>query len=278
MNTRKLALSVTVLVMLLVSATAVSAAGEIPGDCLGDENEGWVTVDGNTICFMGKDDLGPDQFGVEWTTWTYGVRREVVASGNALSHITFDLCVDDAGQVTPTNGDTYNTPAGYGDFVGRAGIEYDVEVTGSLDPTTLVGGIKFQDPVFPAPPDQQQAGEVHIFQFTQPTQSDPGLALRPIGFKNGNPVQPVTLWGPICDGTNAVEVTSFKAQSMSLFAKLMQWLGLRQSSVRLDIQNEDNDMYNEKYEAPQVIFEGELEVQAGSPTGEFADELFGEWD
>ena len=37
-------------------------------------------------------------------------------------------------------------------------------------------------------------------------------------------------------------------------------------------------MNNETYEAPQVVFEGELEVQAGSPLGDFSDDLFGELD
>lgn len=35
-------------------------------------------------------------------------------------------------------------------------------------------------------------------------------------------------------------------------------------------------MDNETYEAPQVVFEGELEVQAGSPVGDFNDDLFSE--
>ena len=37
-------------------------------------------------------------------------------------------------------------------------------------------------------------------------------------------------------------------------------------------------MENEKYEAPQVVFEGELEVRAGSTSDELTDELFADWD
>ncbi len=220
MKTRKLAIGVIVLLLALTFAVSASAAGIIPDDCIGPAPE----VDGNTICFMGQDE---DLVQAGWTTWTYGVRRDVATSGNALSHITFDICIDDASQVIPTNNDTYVTLAGYGGFVGRAGIEYNVEVSGAPDPTTLVGGIKFQDPVFPTRPHQQQVGEVHIFQFTQPTQTDTGTALRPVGFKNGNAGVQAMLLGPICDGTNAVELTSFRAQSMSLFSRLLQWLGLR---------------------------------------------------
>ena len=212
MNTRKFALTVTVLLLLLSSAVAVSAAGEITTDCLGGENVGWATVDGNTICFMGQDDLGTG-----WTTWTYGVRRDEAASGNGLSHITFDLCVDDAGLVIPTNGDTYTTPSAYVDFSGIAGVNYTVVVTPNPDPTTLVGGIKFEDPSV-----EQLAGEVHIFQFTQPTQLNPGTGPRLIGFKDGNAGAQVWI-----HGTSAVELTSFRAQSMSLFGRLLQWLGLR---------------------------------------------------
>jgi hypothetical protein len=229
MNTKKFTLVLVVVVLTLVSAVAVSAAGVIPDDCIGIDGlpggpGSSAVLDGNTFCFMGKvdDDVLPG-----WTTWTYGVRRDVTSPGNALSHITFDICVDDSSAVMPSDGETYETLAGYNGFVGRAGVMYDVEVTGDPDPTTLVGGIKFQDPVFPSAPYQQEAGEVHIFQFTQPTQSNPGMALRLIGFKDGNLGEPIYLAGPICDGSNAVELTSFSAQSVSLLSRILMWLGLR---------------------------------------------------
>lgn len=39
-------------------------------------------------------------------------------------------------------------------------------------------------------------------------------------------------------------------------------------------------MDNERYEAPQVVFEGELEVRAGSGAGGLTDDfdIFDEWD
>jgi hypothetical protein len=221
MNTKKFALGLIVVVLTMVSAVAVSAAGVIPDDCLGPVG----VVDGNIICFLGFDD---DLVQPNWTTWTYAVLRSTATAGNELSHITFDICIDDASAVIPN--DEYTTLDNYNAFVGRGGVVYVVEVTGDPDPTTGVGGIKFQDPVYPASPEQMQAGEVHIFQFTQPTQSVGGYdpnKLRPVGFKNGNTGEPVYLYGPICDGSSAVELASFEAQSMSLFGRLLQWLGLR---------------------------------------------------
>ena len=37
-------------------------------------------------------------------------------------------------------------------------------------------------------------------------------------------------------------------------------------------------MNNEQYEAPQVVFEGELEVQAGSPLGDIDGDWLSELD
>lgn len=216
MKTRKFVIGVCVILLVLSSAVIVSAAGAIPGDCLDS-----VTMDGNTICFMGQDNNGDGT-----TTWTYGARKDfTVASlnavqGNALSHITFSLCVDDPGSVDPSNGDAYTTPAGYNGFVGRAGIVYTVII--GVDPTTGVGGIKYEDGS-----SEQSAGDVDIFQFTQPTQKNTGTELTDVGFKNGNGAYVVQILGPICDPNNAVEFTSFKAQSASLISMLLQWLGLR---------------------------------------------------
>ena len=213
MNKRILTLSVTVFLLVLVSAVAVYAAGEIPDTCID-----WVRVDGNVICFMGQDE---DLVMSGWTTWTYGVLKEESLPGNGLSHITFDLCIDEPQLVIPTNGDIYTTPAGYSDFVGRAGINYQVFVSGNPDPTTQVNGIKFDEGT------PQSVGDVDIFQFTQPTQLNPGTGPNVVGFKDGNVAAQVEIQGPICDGSSAVELTSFKAQSLSLFGRLLQWLGLR---------------------------------------------------
>ncbi len=35
-------------------------------------------------------------------------------------------------------------------------------------------------------------------------------------------------------------------------------------------------MDNKPYEIPQIVYEGELEVQAGSPLGDFDDDILGE--
>jgi hypothetical protein len=215
MNTRKLVLSLSVLFLFLISAVAVGAAGDFTGTCVGNV----AVVDGNSICFMGQ---APDASNPGYTTWTYGVQRDVAASGNGLSHITFDLCIDDPLLVVPTNGDTYTTPGSYGAHTGIAGVDYSVVVSSDPDPTTQVGGIKFEDPTA-----EQLEDEVHIFQFSQPTQQNPGAEYQYVGFKNGNTATQAEILGPICDGSSAVELTSFKAQSMSLFSRILQWLGLR---------------------------------------------------
>jgi hypothetical protein len=211
MNTRKFGIGICVFLLVLVSAVAVSAAGVIPDDCLDS-----AVVDGNTICFMGKvDNTGGT------TTWTYGVQKTEALPANGLSHIVLAICVDDPSAVVPGDGDSYTTPGLYGDFVGRAGIVYSVNI--GFDPTTGVNGIKYEggSPL--------STGDVDIFQFTQPTQTNPGTELNDIGFKTGiggSIGSVVSLQGPIC-GTSAVELTSFRAQSMSLFGRLLQWLGLR---------------------------------------------------
>jgi hypothetical protein len=212
MNTRKLILGLTVVVLALVSAVAVSAAGAVPGGCIGQV----VDVDGHSICFMGQDE-DPSMPG--WTTWTYAIRKNETLPANGLSHLVFDLCVDDSSAVIPGDGDTYETPDGYNGFDGEGGVVYDVVVSGTLDPTTLVGGIKFEGGVL-------TEGNVHIFRFTQPTQSNTGTIDRPVGFKSGHTETQVLLQGPICDGSSAVQLTSFSAQSMSLFSRILMWLGL----------------------------------------------------
>ncbi|MDF1515882.1 MAG: hypothetical protein P1S60_18890, partial [Anaerolineae bacterium] len=186
-----------------------------PSDCQGPV----VVVDGNTLCFMGWED-NPDGT----TTWTYGAERTTVVGGNGLSHITFTLCVNE--QVTPVHGATYTTPGSYTQlqspfavFTGRPNIDYTVAV--GVDPTTGVNGIKFEDPSA-----EQGEGDIDIFQFTQPTDSSTSLALTDIGIKDGNGQNVVQLLGPDCN-YNAVELTSFRASSASLFGKLLQWLGLR---------------------------------------------------
>lgn len=211
MNTKKLAIGLFVIVAVLASAVAVSAAGVIPDDCVDA-----VTVGDSIVCFMGKEDHAN-----KTTTWTYGVMRISGESGGAMSHVTFSICVDDPDALTPSNGDTYTTPATYGDFMGRSGINYNVVV--GFDPTTGVEGIKFEDGV-----PEQTAGEVDIFQFTQPTQMNPGYEKTPFGLKDGNGGYgyPNEIMGPIC-GSSVVELTSFQAQSMSLFSRLLAWLGLR---------------------------------------------------
>lgn len=209
MNTKKLAIGLFVIVAILSSAMAVSAAGVIPTDCID-----FVEVGDSIVCFMGKEDHPDDT-----TTWTYGVQRLTGSSGGAMSHVTFSICIDDPSAVTPTTGDVYTTPGSYGAFMGRPGINYNVVV--GFDPTTGVEGIKFEDGI-----PEQTAGEVDIFQFTQPTQMDPGWEKTPFGLKDGNSGYPMEIMGPICDGS-AVELTSFQAQSMSLFSRLLAWLGLR---------------------------------------------------
>ncbi len=97
-------------------------------------------------------------------------------------------------------------------------FEYKVLI--GVDPTTTVGGIKFEDGT-----PEQSSGDVDIFQFTQPTQKNTGTTLTAVGFKNST-AHIVQILGPICD-SNAVEITSFKAQSASFFSVLLQWLGLR---------------------------------------------------
>ena len=213
MKKRIVTLIGTVVLLVFVSTVVVSAAGEIPDTC-----EDSVEIDGHVVCFMGHE---PDPARPGWTLWTYGVLKNENLQGNGLSHIVFDLCIDEPRLVVPTNGDTYTTPGGYGDFVGRAGINYQVVVSSSPDPTTQVGGIKFEGGT------PQSVGDVDIFQFSQPTQSDPGAGPNWVGFKTGHVAEQVEIDGPKCDGSSAVELTSFRAQSLSLFSRILQWLGLR---------------------------------------------------
>lgn len=37
-------------------------------------------------------------------------------------------------------------------------------------------------------------------------------------------------------------------------------------------------MNTQVYEAPKVVFEGQLEVKAGSTVGDFGDDIFADWD
>ena len=211
---KKIALIISLVVMMLVVAVPVAAVDPIPGDCL-DYVE---TANGFGICFLGNSD--PDEFGM--VTWTYAVK--VLDAPAALSHITFTVCIDDAENVTPGDGETWETLLSFGSVFGTPDVTYEVEITGEPDPTTGVNGIKYEDP---EPQQLEGDGEVHIFQFTQPLQTNPGTADTDVGTKAGsaNGVT-ATILGPVCDGTSAVDFTAFNA-SGGLFARLLSWLGLR---------------------------------------------------
>ena len=195
-----------VLVMLVIAVPAMAFDTQL--DCVD-----YVDINGTTVCFLGNADNGDGT-----VTWTYAIQQN---SSPALSHVTFSICIDDPITVTPGHGDTYTTPGLFGSVFGVGGVEYNVVVDGTPDPKTGVNGIKFEDGTA-----EMGIGDVHIFQFTQALQTNPGTEPTPVGVKAGGLDEAVLIQGPICGGTSSVDLTQFSA-SGGLFARVLSWLGLR---------------------------------------------------
>lgn len=160
---------------------------------------GSVTLAGYQIDFLGFEQTG------DTSTWRYAV----TASGDetsGLSHWTLELasCYD---IVAPANGSAYTTLTGItpctdGTYNCQA-AEYTV-VHGN-DPTTLLTGIKFEDP------DQQlsSANQVtHIFEITVQFDGTHSVADVGVGVKTGQGEPTGVISGPACVPT-AVSLASF---------------------------------------------------------------------
>ena len=222
---KKLAIVGLALFVLLVSAVGVAAAASIPGDCLDT-----VDIAGFTVCFIGKDDNTDGT-----TTWTYAVQSDAEESTAALSHFTVELCPTTYKHVEPGHDETYTTPASLGGFSGRDGIEYVVQI--GEDPTTRVGGIKFED----GEPGLGEDGavEVDIFQFDLPTQNfDIGeitIGIKAPGSYTNTIDGPVFVEGAnsdadgvvveSCTVPTAVRLVNFRASRLSIFDWLLSLLG-----------------------------------------------------
>lgn len=246
MNRKLTLVSILVLAVLLIVAPASAAidvaSQNAPDDCLDFYN-----FSNHAVCFMGAE---PDGNGN--TTWTYAVRTNTNFSGTdpvpnggesiqaiechpVIAELSLSVCPNTV--VTPADGSTYTTIASYGSLTSdvKSGVVFDVThlTTGSVpDVTTQVvfDNQNYQNALGYS--DQWQWG---IFQFTQPTQANPGTQLNPmqlastISHYSSEPTPTVetgAILGPVCDGTSAVEISSFSASS-GLFARIASWFGLR---------------------------------------------------
>lgn len=228
MKTRRLAIGIVALLLVLVSAIGIAAYSPIPDDCLDT-----VDIAGFTVCFAGMDDNNDGT-----TTWTYAVQSDDENNTPALSHFTIQICPTTYPHVDPGHDDVYTTPASYGTITGRAGIEYVVQI--GEDPTTGVGGIKFED----GEPGLGEDGaiEVDIFQFDLPTQNI-GIGETQIGIKAAGSYTG-TIDGPTfqeganaregeaplidsCEVPTSVKLVSLQVSRLTLFDRLLSFLGLR---------------------------------------------------
>jgi hypothetical protein len=228
MKTRKLAIGLAVFLLVLVSAIGVAAYSPIPDDCLDT-----VDIAGFTVCFAGTDDNGDGT-----TTWTYAVQSDSQNGTPALSHFTIQICPTTYPYVEPGHDDTYKTPGNYQTITGREDIEYIVQI--GEDPTTGVGGIKFED----GEPGLGEDGavQVDIFQFDLPTQNI-GVGDVDVGIKAAG-AYTATIDGPIfqettttvsgdapliesCTEPTAVRLVSLQASRLSFFGRILSFFGLR---------------------------------------------------
>jgi len=228
-------------VMVLSSVLAVSAAGMVPDDC-----DDYVNLGGFTICFLGKSDNGDG-----YSTWTYLVQStgeftedDEDTTRRALSHWVLQICPSTYGVVDPGKGDTYTTFSGFGDFTGRDGVEYSVDI--GTDPPTGISGIKFDDAGGQLGKDG--VTESDIFQFTLPTQNI-GIGEVEVGLKHQY-AYTGTISGPQfqlgagtsdgqssfnsqvpvisnCESTNAVSFVSFQVSTPSFWNRLLSFFGFR---------------------------------------------------
>jgi hypothetical protein len=227
MKTRKFAIGIVVLLLVLISAIGVAAYSPIPDDCLDS-----VEIAGFTVCFAGQDDNNDGT-----TTWTYAVQSDAKNSTPALSHFTLELCPTFYPYVEPGHEDTYTTPGSYQTITGREGIQYIVEI--GTDPTTGVGGIKFEDGEPPLGEDG--AVEIDIFQFDLPTQNvavgEINVGVKAAGSYTG------TIDGPTfqesaeasendalliksCTEPTAVRLVNLRVSHLSFFDRLLNFFGL----------------------------------------------------
>ncbi len=228
MKTRRFAIGIVVLLLALVSAIGAAAYSPIPDDCLDS-----VDIAGFTVCFAGKDDNNDGT-----TTWTYAVQSDGKSNTPALSHLTIQLCPTTYDYVEPGHGDIYTTPAGYNTITGREGIEYVVQI--GEDPTTGIGGIKFEEgePLL----GEDGAVEVDIFQFDLPTQNivvgETNIGIKAAGAYTGTIDGPTFQEGantregepPIidsCEIPTSVKLVSLRASHLSFFDRLLSFFGLR---------------------------------------------------
>jgi hypothetical protein len=227
MKTRKFAIGIVVLLLALVSAIGVAAYSPIPDDCLDT-----VEIAGFTVCFAGQDDNNDGT-----TTWTYAVKSDGENSTAALSHLTIQLCPTTYPYVEPGHEDTYTTPGSYKTITGREGIEYIVQI--GEDPTTGVGGIKFEEgePLL----GEDGAVEVDIFQFDLPTQNI-GVGEITFGIKAAGDYTG-TIDGPTfqdtgesgegdsaliqsCEEPTAVRLVDLRASRLTFLDRLLSFFGL----------------------------------------------------
>ena len=245
---RKLAL-ISVLIVAMLAIVVPASAGieamvyaEVPDICLD-----YVNLGEHAVCLLGADD------NEGMTTWTYAVRTNtnfhdagasVVPEGEegidaiechpVLDQLTLSVCPNEV--TDPADGSTYLTPASYGALTNdvKAGVAYLVtHLATGTDP--VVGELDFENQNYYQALGYNDQNEWGIFQFTQPTQTNPGFEPNDISLgiviSHGNPNQNTVyhsgqILGPVCDGTSPVEIASFTA-SHSLFARIASWLGLK---------------------------------------------------